>query len=230
MTSNPARARRGHQLSAGAASTAARPRPGYGSRSGPTSRPSPTTPGGTGPPSGARPPGFEVPIGKIMPAYLEELRGIADGAGLDLADVLAINVRTEVMYAAKARQAPTTARLPAECSAFACVPAPGQKDPVLIGPELGLAPARGPDAGRAGGPPGRGPGLRHGGRGRPARQDRDERRRPRPGHQRPGDRRGRRRARAALPRAAACRARLHHGHRRHPGAPGRPAFLPRPTT
>ena len=76
---------------------------------------------------------FEAPIGKVMPAYLEELRGIADGAGLDLADVLAINVRTEVMYAAKARQAPTTARLPAECSAFACVPGPGQQDPVLIG-------------------------------------------------------------------------------------------------
>ena len=48
---------------------------------------------------------FEAPIGAVMPAYLEELRGIADGAGLDLADVLAINVRTEVMYAAKARQA-----------------------------------------------------------------------------------------------------------------------------
>src|SRR5437870_2378020 len=66
---------------------------------------------------------FEAPIGKVMPAYLEELRGIADGAGLDLADVLAINVRTEVMYAAKARQAPGTATqpLPAECSAFACV-------------------------------------------------------------------------------------------------------------
>mgnify|MGYP001079808275 FL=1 len=47
---------------------------------------------------------FEAPIGSVMPAYLEELRGIADGAGLDLADVLAINVRTEVMYAAKARQ------------------------------------------------------------------------------------------------------------------------------
>jgi len=76
---------------------------------------------------------FEAPIGEFMPAYLEELRGIADGAGLDLADVLAINVRTEVMYAAKARQAPTTARLPAECSAFACVPAPRQTDPVLIG-------------------------------------------------------------------------------------------------
>jgi isopenicillin-N N-acyltransferase-like protein len=75
---------------------------------------------------------FEAPIAAFRPAYLDEMRGIADGAGLDLADVLAINVRTEVMYAAKARQAPLAARvstnfrpLPAECSAFAVVPAPG---------------------------------------------------------------------------------------------------------
>jgi len=71
---------------------------------------------------------FEAPIAAFRPACLDEMRGIADGAGLDLADVLAINVRTEVMYAAKARQAPLAARvhkLPAECSAFALVPAPG---------------------------------------------------------------------------------------------------------
>jgi isopenicillin-N N-acyltransferase like protein len=64
------------------------------------------------------------------------MRGLADGAGLDLADVLAINVRTEVMYAAKARQAPLAARTPqapAECSAFAVVPAPGQPGATLIG-------------------------------------------------------------------------------------------------
>jgi isopenicillin-N N-acyltransferase like protein len=70
---------------------------------------------------------FEAPIAAFRPAYLDEMRGIADGAGLDVADVLAINVRTEVMYAAKARQAPLAARvreLPAECSAFAVVPAP----------------------------------------------------------------------------------------------------------
>ncbi len=33
------------------------------------------------------------------------MRGIAEGAGVDLEDVLAINVRTEVMFAAKARAA-----------------------------------------------------------------------------------------------------------------------------
>jgi len=82
---------------------------------------------------------FEAPIAAFRPAYLEEMRGIADGAGLDLADVLAINVRTEVMYAAKARQAPLAARggaLPAECSAFAVAPAPqagGQQAATLLG-------------------------------------------------------------------------------------------------
>jgi isopenicillin-N N-acyltransferase-like protein len=78
---------------------------------------------------------FEAPVGKFRPAYLEEMRGIADGAGLDLTDVLAINVRTEVMYSAKARQAPRndTQQPPAECSAFGCVPAPGQEGPTIIG-------------------------------------------------------------------------------------------------
>jgi len=78
--------------------------------------------------------GFEAPVAAFRPAYLEEMRGIADGAGLDLADVLAINVRTEVMYAAKARQAPLASRAaqpPAECSAFAVVQ--DRSAPTLIG-------------------------------------------------------------------------------------------------
>ena len=80
---------------------------------------------------------FEAPIADFRPAYLQEMRGIAEGAGLDLADVLAINVRTEVMYAATARQAPLAARQPstppAECSAFAVVPAPSRPAPTLVG-------------------------------------------------------------------------------------------------
>ncbi len=61
------------------------------------------------------------------------MRGIAEGAGLDPADVLAINVRTEVMFAAKARQAAHQQRGVAECSAFAVVPAPGVPGPTLTG-------------------------------------------------------------------------------------------------
>ena len=76
---------------------------------------------------------FEAPIAAFRPAYLDEMRGLAEGAGLDVADVLAINVRTEVMYAAKARQAPLAHRIPAECSAFALVPAPRAPGEVLLG-------------------------------------------------------------------------------------------------
>jgi isopenicillin-N N-acyltransferase like protein len=68
---------------------------------------------------------FETPIAAFRPAYLDEIRGIADGAGVDPGDVLAINVRTEVMFAATARRA-------AECSAFAMVPAAGE-GPTLVG-------------------------------------------------------------------------------------------------
>lgn len=60
---------------------------------------------------------FRDPIAAFGRPYLEEMRGIAEGAGVDELDVLAINVRTEVMFAARARDA--TKRLPAECSAFA---------------------------------------------------------------------------------------------------------------
>src|SRR6266550_6997312 len=68
---------------------------------------------------------FEKPIAAFRPAYLDEIRGIAEGAGLDAGDVLAINVRTEVMFAAKARQAAGQQRAPDGCTAFAVVPAPG---------------------------------------------------------------------------------------------------------
>src|ERR1700678_206227 len=79
---------------------------------------------------------FEAPIGDFRPGYLDEMRGIADGAGLDLTDVLAINVRTEVMYSAKARHAPRAPQppnAPAECTAFAGVPPPGQPGATLLG-------------------------------------------------------------------------------------------------
>src|SRR5258708_1704079 len=75
---------------------------------------------------------FEAPIAAYGPKYLAEMRGIAEGAGLDFADVLAINVRTEVMFAAKARQATASAGL-AECTAFAVAPPPGRSGPTLIG-------------------------------------------------------------------------------------------------
>ena len=37
-------------------------------------------------------------IRDFEPAYVEEMQGIADGAGVDLQDIAAINNRTEIMY------------------------------------------------------------------------------------------------------------------------------------
>lgn len=75
---------------------------------------------------------FEDPIGSFEPRYLEELRGIAAGAGVDVLDVLAINVRTEIMFSAKARDAEASLRV-AECTSFGLVPPPGDSSPVVIG-------------------------------------------------------------------------------------------------
>jgi len=73
---------------------------------------------------------YADPIARFDPVYLEEIRGIAEGAGVDEADVLAINVRTEVMFAAKARDAD---RRVGECSAFAVTPGRSADGHTLIG-------------------------------------------------------------------------------------------------
>ena len=62
---------------------------------------------------------FEAPIAEYDERFLREIHGIAEGAGVDPADVLALNVRTEIVYAAKARQA---ARLAGGCTAIAVLP------------------------------------------------------------------------------------------------------------
>ncbi|MGZ4113568.1 MAG: C45 family autoproteolytic acyltransferase/hydrolase [Actinomycetota bacterium] len=79
---------------------------------------------------------FVQPIEAFEPRYLEEIRGIAEGAGVEFEDVLGINVRTEVMFAAKARaamgQADGGAR-PDGCSAFAVLPHVSADGHTLIG-------------------------------------------------------------------------------------------------
>jgi isopenicillin-N N-acyltransferase like protein len=58
---------------------------------------------------------FADPIDAFDPDLLPELAGIADGAGLDRDDVLALNLRTEVLYG--------LAKTPAaECTAVAALP------------------------------------------------------------------------------------------------------------
>lgn len=77
---------------------------------------------------------YEHPIASFNGSYLDEMRGIAHGAGVDFADILSINVRTEVMFAAKARAAAETSRLGGgECSAFSVLPLASASGHTLIG-------------------------------------------------------------------------------------------------
>lgn len=82
---------------------------------------------------------YQAPIAAFDERYLEEMRGMAEGAGVDLEDILSINVRTEVMFAAKARAAEAASRKggdgqrQGECSAFAVLPEASADGHVLLG-------------------------------------------------------------------------------------------------
>lgn len=67
---------------------------------------------------------FVPPIRAYAPKYLEEMQGIAEGAALDLADVLAINLRSEVKLAGWARQAAaqSAGEEPPGCTTIAITP------------------------------------------------------------------------------------------------------------
>lgn len=41
---------------------------------------------------------YEPFLSSRVPAYLEEMAGLAKGAGVALADIIAINVRTEITF------------------------------------------------------------------------------------------------------------------------------------
>ena len=75
---------------------------------------------------------FEPAIAAYDERYLDEMRGIAEGAGVPFEAVLALNVRTEVMFAAKARQAAAAGR-PHECSSFAVLPEASADGHTLVG-------------------------------------------------------------------------------------------------
>ena len=71
---------------------------------------------------------YVAPVTAFEPRYLEEIRGLAEGAGLGELDVMAINVRTEIMFAATSR-----AHRGAECTSFAVVPSRTGEGTLLIG-------------------------------------------------------------------------------------------------
>lgn len=76
---------------------------------------------------------FRDPIRQFSPKYHDEILGIAEGAGVDELDILAINVRTEIMFAATARDAAAKAALPGECTSFAVLPRRAADGRLLLG-------------------------------------------------------------------------------------------------
>ena len=71
----------------------------------------------------ARP--FARAIERFEPRYLDEMRGLAEGSGQEFEAILALNVRTEIMLSAKAREAREAggSRAPGECTTIAALPA-----------------------------------------------------------------------------------------------------------
>jgi isopenicillin-N N-acyltransferase-like protein len=78
---------------------------------------------------------FLSKIEAYRPHFVEEIQGIADGAGLALRDVLALNVRTEILFAAVARAAAS------ECTAFVALPEATEGGQVLLGQNWDWKPA-----------------------------------------------------------------------------------------
>ena len=78
--------------------------------------------------------GLVGPVESAFPQYLDEMRGIAQGAGLTFEDVFTMNARTEVIWAATVRQSESERGwLARECSAFALLPSRTADGHTLIG-------------------------------------------------------------------------------------------------
>ncbi|MBL7163776.1 MAG: peptidase C45 [Anaerolineales bacterium] len=70
---------------------------------------------------------FGPAIAAYRPHFLDEMRGIAEGAGVSYEDILALNVRTEIRNFAIAKSAP------GECSSFVVLPPATENNHTLIG-------------------------------------------------------------------------------------------------
>jgi len=63
---------------------------------------------------------YAKPVRDLAPDVMQEIEGIAEGSGLPVGDVLAINARTEIIFAASAREAAAQrATRASECTALA---------------------------------------------------------------------------------------------------------------
>ena len=73
-------------------------------------------------------------IEDFAPTAIEEMRGIAEGAGVTFGDVLALNVRSEVMFASAGQgKGKLSTVLANECSSFAVLPEASLHGHTLIG-------------------------------------------------------------------------------------------------
>jgi isopenicillin-N N-acyltransferase-like protein len=76
---------------------------------------------------------FIEPIEAYEARYLEEMRGIAAGAGVGLSDILALNLRTEIMFAQQADPAGSDAASRDGCSSVAVLPRASENGHTLLG-------------------------------------------------------------------------------------------------
>ncbi len=76
---------------------------------------------------------FEAPIAAFEETCIEEMRGIAEGAAVEFGDILALNVRTEIMFSAQAREALGRRPRPAECTSFCVLPESSANGRLMIG-------------------------------------------------------------------------------------------------
>lgn len=76
--------------------------------------------------------GYRAEIAAFSPSILQELDGIADGAGVERGDILALNARSELMFAgARARQ--RAELVDQECTSFAVLPEVSSCGHTLVG-------------------------------------------------------------------------------------------------
>jgi len=75
---------------------------------------------------------YEDSIGAFSPEILEEIRGIAEGAQVEIGAVLALNARSELMFPPSRENAPAS-DLSAECSSFALLPEATSSGHTLMG-------------------------------------------------------------------------------------------------
>lgn len=75
---------------------------------------------------------YEAPIRAFLPDGLEEMRGIAEGAGIGLDDVLALNARSEIMFAGAQRHGLVTGSS-MECTSFAVLPEASASGHIIVG-------------------------------------------------------------------------------------------------